>query len=480
MTDQEYYACVRSDLGMFIERVFVHLFPNTIYLPNWHIELIAARLEAVLAGHITRLIINVPPRSLKSVTASIAFVAWALGRNPSHQIICASYGQDLADKLALDTRSVMQSDWYRRVFGNILDGSRQAVADFRTTQGGGRFATSVGGVLTGRGGDIIIIDDPIKPGGAMSDAERSSANGWFDHTVSSRLNDKKTGAIVIIMQRLHQDDLVGHVLEQGPWDTLVLPAVAEAPQVFEYSNIFGQHRKERNVGDVLQAERESLEILAQLKATLTEYHYAGQYQQAPAPSGGAIFKRDWIQYYEPHEKPQKFQQVLQSWDTANKETELADYSVCTTWGLQGSTRYLLDVTRSKMDFPDLKKAVVAQINKHKPQLVLIEDKASGTQLIQELRSLGHSIVKEVKPQGDKIMRARAQTAGFEGGFVKLPRQASWLDAYEHELLTFPRANYDDQVDSTVQALAWCALHGVEPGIITYYRQLAEERQRGQR
>jgi predicted phage terminase large subunit-like protein len=321
----------------------------------------------------------------------------------------------------------------------------------------------------------FIIDDPLKPDEARSDVKRARANAWFDQTVSSRLNDKKVGAMVIIMQWLHQNDLVGHALEKGDWETLVLPAIAEHEQTYEFENVFGRHRKTRYPGDVLHPAREPQEILNQLKVTLGEYNFAGQYQQAPAPMGGGIFKRDWIEYYEPHDKPGKFQQVIQSWDTANKETELADYSVCTTWGIQGSNRYLLDVTRAKMDFPTLKRAVVEQIQKHRPQLVLIEDKASGTQLIQELRSQGHSIVKEVKPQGDKFMRARAQTASFEGGFVKLPRQAIWLDAYVQELLTFPRGRYDDQVDSTVQALAWCAVHGVEPGLLAYYRQMVEGR-----
>ena len=478
MNDHEFAACLRTDLGLFIERVFMHLYPNTVFLPNWHIELIAARLEAVLDGRIKRLIINVPPRSLKSVMASIAFVAWALGRNPSRQIICASYALDLAEKLAQDTRSVMQSDWYRNVFGHILEGNRPSVGDFQTIKGGGRYSSSVGAALTGRGGDIIIIDDPLKPDEALSDAERTRANEWFEHTVSSRLNDKKAGAMVIIMQRLHERDLVGHVLAKGDWETLVLPAIAEHEQTYEYDNVFGHHSKTRYPGDVLHPEREPLEILNQLKVTLGEYNFAGQYQHAPAPMGGGIFKLDWIQYFEPQDKPNKFQQVVQSWDTANKETELADYSVCTTWGIQGSDRYLLDVIRAKMDFPTLKKAVVEQIQKHRPQLVLIEDKASGTQLIQELRSMGHSIVKEFKPQGDKFMRARAQTASFEGGFVKLPRQAIWLDAYVQELLTFPRGRYDDQVDSTVQALAWCAVHGGEPGLLAYYRQVVEEMGRG--
>ena len=213
---------------------------------------------------------------------------------------------------------------------------------------------------------VTIIDDPLKPDEALSEVECARANDWFDHTLSRRLNDKKDGAMVIIMQRLHQHDLVGHVLEKGDWQTLVLPAIAEHEQAYEYDNVFGWHRKTPYPGDALHLERELQEILNQLKVTLGEYNFAGQYQQAPAPMGGGIFKRDWIEYHEPHDKPNKFQQVIQSWDTANKATELADYSVCTTWGIQGTSRYLLDVTPAKMDFSTLKKAVVEQIHRHRP------------------------------------------------------------------------------------------------------------------
>jgi len=480
MNEEQYGRILRTDLGMFIERVFVHLFPNTPFLPNWHIELIASKLEEVLEGKITRLIINVPPRSLKSVIASVAFVAWALGRNPSMQFICASYGQDLADKLALDCRSVMQSAWYKRLFGVRLTSSRPAVADLSTTEGGGRFATSVGGVLTGRGGDIIVIDDPLKPNEALSDAERQSANDWFDHTVITRLNDKKTGAIVIIMQRLHEDDVVGHVLEQDDWEVLSLPAIAEVEQRFMIKNIFGEREVIRAVDDVLHPAREPSDVLKSLRATLGEYHFSGQYQQAPAPLDGGIFEAKWLHYYEQHEQPEEFDHIVQSWDTASKETELSDYSVCTTWGLKGPYRYLLHVLRARMDYPSLKRAVVAQIQNFHPQVVLIEDKASGIQLIQELRAMGHSIIKECKPVGDKVMRARAQTSAFEGGFVHLPRQAAWLDAYVLELTTFNRGKYDDQVDSTSQALGWLAVNLVEPGIITYYRMLAQQQNPGLR
>ena len=477
LSDSQKTILLREDLSSFICQCFMELNPSTPYLHNWHISLIASKLEAVLDGTITRLIINVPPRSLKSIITSVAFVAWALGHQPSKEIICASYGQDLSDKLAADCRRIMQSSWYQRLFGVHLAGGRPSVADFRTTASGGRFATSVGGVLTGRGGDIIIIDDPLKPDGAMSDAERQSANEWFDHTVMSRLNDKKTGAVVIIMQRLHQDDVVGHVLEQGGWEVLSLPAIAEAEEHFVFKSIFGEQEVIRQVGDLLHPAREPLEVLEKLRATLGEYHFAGQYQQSPAPRGGGIFKTGWLQYYAPHERPESFDQILQSWDTANKETELSDFSVCTTWGIKGNNRYLLHVLRERMDYPKLKRAVIEQIKIFKPELVLIEDKASGVQLIQELRAMEFYMVKEYKPQGDKFMRAMAQTAAFEGGFVKLPQQADWLDAYVLELTTFPKGKFDDQVDSTAQALGWIAVNGVDPGILVYYERLVREKNR---
>ena len=472
-------ALTRSDLAIFIERVFAHLYPNTPFLPNWHIDLIASRLEDVLEGRTRRLIINVPPRSLKSVIVSVSFVAWALGRQPTRQILCASYGQDLADKLAEDCRNVMQSEWYRRLFRVHLAGSRPAVSDFKTTAGGGRFATSVGGVLTGRGGDIIIIDDPLKPDGALSDAERQAANGWFDHTVSSRLNDKNTGAIIIIMQRLHQDDLVGHVQEKEHWEVVSLPAIAETRQRFEFDTLAGRRVVVRRVGDVLHPAREPRAVLESLRTILGEYNFAGQYQQAPAPLGGGIFKAEWIRYYEDRDRPAHFDQIIQSWDTASKETELADYSVCTTWGRKGKETYLLHVLRERMTFPNLKRAVIDQIHRFKPAIVLIEDKASGIQLIQELRAMGHSIVKECKPTGDKVMRALAQTASFEGGFVRLPKQAAWLEAYVLELTTFPRGKYDDQVDSTSQALGWIATSCETTGMLEYYRLLVEKQRRGE-
>src|SRR5438477_2837078 len=209
---REFDAILRSDLCYFAERCFAELNPQAAFLTNWHLEVIAAKLTAVREGRIRRLIINLPPRHLKSLLASIALPAWWLGHDPSTQILCVSYAQDLADKLARDCRSIMTSPWYRHIFPTRLAPQRQAVQEFITTRQGYRLATSTGGVLTGRGADIILIDDPLKPEEALSEAQRQGCNEWYDHTLYSRLNDKRHGAIVTSCKRLHEDDLVDHVL----------------------------------------------------------------------------------------------------------------------------------------------------------------------------------------------------------------------------------------------------------------------------
>ena len=195
----EYEVLLRAEFAGFAERAFHELHPQSEFLANWHHRVIAAKLEAVFAGRIRRLIVNEPPRQLKSYLASVTFPAWCLGHRPSLQFLCVSYAQDLADKLARDCRRVMTSDWYQRLFSTRLAPRRRAVAEFETTRQGCRLATSVGGVLTGRGADMIIIDDPLKPEEALSQAQRQAANEWFDHTLYSRLNDKRKGAIVLIM-----------------------------------------------------------------------------------------------------------------------------------------------------------------------------------------------------------------------------------------------------------------------------------------
>jgi hypothetical protein len=210
LSEAEYRFILQRDFYSFMLLCFYHLHSHTTFLSAPHIEVLVSKLEQCRLGMIKRLIITLPPRSLKSLCASVAFPAWYLGHHPWAQIIGVSYGQYLAEKFARDCRSVMTSDWYQRIFRTRL-ADRQAVADFMTTDQGGRLATSVGGVLTGRGADLIVIDDPLKPDEALSETQRKAVNDWYDNTLLSRLNDKANGRIVIIMQRLHQDDLVGHV-----------------------------------------------------------------------------------------------------------------------------------------------------------------------------------------------------------------------------------------------------------------------------
>ena len=478
----EYEALVRADFAGFAERAFHELNPQTDFATNWHVRVIAAKLTAVYQGRIRRLVVNMPPRHLKSHLASVAFPAWCLGRNPSLQVLCVSYAQDLADKLARDCRRIVMSDWYQRLFPTRLAPRHQAVSEFETTQQGSRLATSVGGVLTGRGADIIVIDDPLKPEEALSQAQRRSANEWFDHTLYSRLNDKEKGSIILIMHRLHEDDLVGHVLAQEDWEVVRFPAIAEADERYLIDTLAGPRVFTRACGEALHPARESLAMLEQIRRTIGEYNFAGQYQQAPAPLGGGLDTAAWFRHCAQDEMPGQFERVVQSWDTASKATELNDFSVCTSWGILGKDLYLLDVLRRRMEYPELKRAVREQYARFRPSVVLIEDKASGTQLIQELIAEGLYAVTRYQPQSDKVMRMHAQTAMIENGFVHLPDAAPWLAQYLHEITTFPNGRHDDQVDSTAQMLDWFK-RGSGPssnaGIFELYRQRAEELRRGE-
>jgi predicted phage terminase large subunit-like protein len=382
--------------------------------------------------------------------------------------------QDLADKLGRDCRTIMTSQWYRRIFPARLAAHRQAVQEFVTTRGGFRLATSNGGVLTGRGADIILIDDPSKPDEALSDTQRKTTNDWYDHTLYSRQNDKRRSAIVIIMQRLHEDDLVGHVLAQEPWEVVRFPAIAEADEAHQIETIWGQRCFRRRQGEALHPNREPLATVDHIRRTIGEYNFAAQYQQSPAPLGGGLVKMEWFKRYTAKDLPERFDRIVQSWDTANKATELSDFSVCTTWGIKGKDLYLLGVFRRRLEYPALKRAVREQQTLFDANVVLIEDKASGTQLIQELIAEGCYSVTRYQPDCEKIMRLHAQTAMIENGFVHIPETASWLAEYLHEISVFPKGKHDDQVDSTAQFLDWFKKPFPSQGIYEYYRQCAQE------
>jgi predicted phage terminase large subunit-like protein len=315
-------------------------------------------------------------------------------------------------------------------------------------------ATSVGGSVTGRGADIIILDDVMKPDDALSETRRKSGNEWYRTTLSSRLNSKKDGIIIIVMQRLHQDDLVGNLLETGDhWDVLSLPAIAQRDEEYPIERPIRSYTYRRKAGEALHPERDSLETYEKVRKEGGELVFQSQYQQDPMPLEGGLIKRDWLKFYETNDLP-KNMTILQSWDTASSCGELNDYSVCTTWGLYYRDFYLLDVYRKRVTFPQLKRALIELFRKFRPQKILIEDKSSGISLIQELRFDSIYGIEAYKPApgSDKIMRLGTQSIKFESGRVYLPKQAPWLDDYVRELTGFPGSKYDDQVDSTSQAL----------------------------
>ncbi|MBN4016440.1 phage terminase large subunit [Rhodospirillaceae bacterium AH-315-P19] len=447
-----FQATLRSDLSSFIQKCFSTVDPAATYLHNWHIDAIAWHLEECRRGNIRRLLITMPPRYLKSIAASVAFPAWIFGHDPTARIIAVSYSADLSGKHARDCRAIMESDWYRGCFRKTrLHPNKNTESEFMTTAQGFRLATSVGGTLTGRGGKIILIDDPMKPGEAMSATKREAVKQWYAGTLYSRLDDKANDVIVIIMQRLHVDDLVGHVLEQEDWVHLDLPAIAEIPQRIQC----GPGRFiTRQPGELLHPEREPQETLDRIKRTLGSYAFSAQYQQQPVPPGGALIHWKWFRRYQEVPAKSGNDRIIQSWDTASKGEEIHDYSVCTTWLEKGSTYYLIDVYRERLEYPALRRRVVELAQKYAADVVIIEDKGSGTHLIQELTYEGPFRPIAFLPEGDKVTRAAAQTAIIEAGNVWLPERAPWLHDFEREVLQFPHGKFDDQVDSFVQFLSW--------------------------
>jgi predicted phage terminase large subunit-like protein len=449
ITPCQFRAILRADFPSFIQKCFRALNPGSAYLPNWHIDALAYHLELVRHGEIKRLIVNMPPRSLKSIVASVAFPAFALGHDPTLRIIGVSYGSDLAAKHSNDFRAILGTTWFRQVFpATRISHIKNTEGEVATTANGYRLATSVDGTLTGRGGDIVLIDDPLKPADALSDPRRERVNEWYNSTLLSRLDNKQHGRIVIVMQRLHMDDLTGWLRRSSDeWTLLELPAIAEEEQRVLIGD--GEYHV-RQVDDLLHAEREPRDILERLQRQFGSNTFAAQYQQRPVPPGGAMVKRAWARRYE-HLPPRCESRVTQSWDTASKEGAQNDWSVCTTWYVHEKRFYLADVLRGRYDYPRLRARAIEHASAHQPSRILIEDTGVGTALLAELKNAGRSAIA-IKPERDKVTRMSIASAKFESGLVLLPSSAPWLAGLEDELFSFPQGRHDDQVDSISQAL----------------------------
>jgi predicted phage terminase large subunit-like protein len=439
-------AILRRDLVSFIHKSFNVINPDVQFMPNWHIDLIAEKLMAVKNGEIKRLIINMPPRALKSLSISVAWSSWIMGNDPSARIIAASYGQYLAVKHSLDARAIVSSDWYGNIFPEFkIIADQNEKHKFMTTKRGFRLATSIGGALTGEGGDIIIVDDPHNPRQANSPLQRQAAIDWFEQTLLSRLDDKVNGKIVIVMQRLHQQDLTGHLLDKNKngWHVLTLPSICEEDRRI----ITQKHNFIWHEGDLLNAKRDSMAALQNLKQEMGAQAFSAQYQQNPIANDDSLIKKQWLKYY--LELP-KFKHIVQSWDCAVKVGAKNDYSVCSTWGVADDGYYLIDLLRRKMEFPQLLETVKNVAKQHNPIAILIEDASSGQSLIQELQKNTPLPVVPIRAKNDKTSRALHTQILFESGKIFLPKTSAWLMDYEYEITSFPNSLHDDQLDSTSQ------------------------------
>lgn len=437
-------------LAGFIGRSLELLHPGTHFTPNWHIDLIAEYLNACADGQINRLIINLPPRSLKSHAVSVAWPAWLLGKNPGQKIIVASYSSALALKHSMDCRALMQSEWYKDLFREVaISREQNEKRKFMTTERGFRLATSTGGTLTGEGGRFLIADDPSNGSQMSSRRMRERAVEWFRHTFMTRQDDPANGAYIIVMQRLHPEDLTGALLssESGKlWEHLVIPAVETERRVYQC----GRVSYERAQGELLNPDRMGLEDMERLKLDLGSHVFAAQYQQAPVSIRGRLILPAWLGRFT--EAPQGT--VVQSWDTAVKATEANDYSVCLSWVVAADGYYLTHIWREAVEYPRLKSQLLEMAEQQQPDTIIIEDTATGQALIQELRTRTRLPVIGMRPKGDKLTRLMRVHGLFEAGKVKLPESAPWLADYLNELTAFPEGKHDDMVDATTQFLEW--------------------------
>lgn len=437
----EEIAANRCDLFTYTKSMFIAR--KGLFKENWHQHAICKALEQVIIGKSKRLIINIPPRSGKTELAIISFIAWCMGNWPDSEFIHASYSKRLATNNTFNARSLMQHQMHAQIFGEPrIRHDSNAKDEFRTEEGGVVYASGVGGSITGYGagkmrdafGGAILLDDPHKAVEAISDKRRENVIDWFKTTIESRKNNPNT-PIIVIMQRLHEQDLVGWLLDGGngeEWDLLKIPCYNENKELF-------------------WEEQFPSEMLERLEKT-DPYIFAGQYLQEPAPLGGGIFQKIWLAHYDT--APDDMM-ITVSVDTGAKDQENNDPTAIQVWGYKDKFHHLLFSHNKRMLYPDIKTTVLNIAKRYNADVVLIEDKSTGQALIPDLRKETDLNIHAINPCTDKLTRAMATTSYFAEGRVLLPNTTSeWYYEFLDQLLRFPRTTHKDMVDALSQYLNW--------------------------
>jgi predicted phage terminase large subunit-like protein len=452
-------------LSQFVKEAWHVIEPNNAYIHGWVIDAICEHLEAVTYGQIKRLLINVPPGFSKSLLLNVLWPAWEWGPKslPHYRYISASHMQNLSVRDNLKMKRLVTSQWYQDRYGSLvrLTRDQNTKTKFENTAGGFREAMAANS-MTGSRGERILLDDPLSVDDSLSEAVLLSREYWFTESVPTRLNNPEKSAIIVIMQRLTQRDTSGIIIERKfKYDHLMLPMEFEEARRCSTSIGFVDPRKTE--GELLFPERFPPHVVEELKITLGSFASAGQLQQRPAPREGGLIKMEWFKRFRLLRdnfgnidlKPYKL--IYQSWDTAFKDGEQNDFSVCLTWGLKDDGFYLLARWKNKVLYPELETNAIILANQFKPNQILIEDKASGQSLVQSLRKRTTLPIKPIQVDRDKLARVHACSPFIESGKVWLPED-EWVQDYIDELTTFPSSKHDDSVDATTLFLMRIALN----------------------
>lgn len=436
-----------DSLSDFFRAAFETIEPNQRFVPGYHIDAICDHLEAVKRGEIRNLLINIPPRHVKSTIVSVTFDAYVWKDEPWTKFIHASHAYSLSKRDSLKTRNLINSHWYQRTFDIKweLASDQNEKMRFDNTEKGSRIATSIGGAVIGEGGDYLIIDDPHSPREVYSDVTRQSVLDWYDMEFSTRVNDPKTVKKIIIMQRLHQQDLSQHVLDKGNWEHLCLPLEYEGSK--KVTSI-GWSDPRKDMGEILWPNRFGPKEVENFKVDLTPRGVAGQLQQRPAPMEGNIVKREWWKFYTVLPADLDLQGI--SADLTFKDGKKNDFVVFQVWGRRKAEKFLMDQVRARMSFTASITALKALCAKWpKVGAKWIEDAANAAAMLDLLRKEIHGLIL-VRPNGSKLARAEAVTPQIQAGNIWLPDPsiASWVNDYIEEWAVFPNGMNDDQVDAS--------------------------------